>query len=245
MFRNFILKIRRAETPGYARLKNILKSILRFSVPSIKVIHYPLYRLHVFLDALWVKMKDVVWLVPIFRARCLSCGPGLLLGGRLPFVQGSNLEIVIGENVQMYGVTFAAGQLYDTPKLHIGDRAILATQVSISVAVSVEIGEDTLIASHVFIADNPGHSISPNRRQHHLPILPEDAAPISIGKNCWIGTRSMIFKGVTIGDNSIVAANSVVTSDIPPNTLYAGSPARFIRDISDDAETVENESSRL
>ena len=56
-------------------------------------------------------------------------------------------------------------------------------------------------------------------------------APITIGRNVWIGIASTVLPGVTIGDNSIVGANSVVTHDVPPNTIVAGSPARKIGDV--------------
>ena len=58
-----------------------------------------------------------------------------------------------------------------------------------------------------------------------------DEVPITIGKNVWIGIASTVLPGVTIGDNSIVGANSVVTHDVPPNTIVAGSPARKIGDV--------------
>jgi len=58
------------------------------------------------------------------------------------------------------------------------------------------------------------------------------AKPVHIGKNVWITTRCIILGGVTIGDNSIIGAGSVVTGDIPPNSLAAGNPARVIRTLS-------------
>ena len=62
-----------------------------------------------------------------------------------------------------------------------------------------------------------------------MPAEPEDVKPIAIGDNVWIGGYSVIFPGVTIGENSVVATGSVVTSDVPPNTLVAGYPARQIK----------------
>lgn len=56
--------------------------------------------------------------------------------------------------------------------------------------------------------------------------------PITIGDGCWIGSRAMILPGVTIGDGAVVAAGSVVREDCQPDTLYAGVPARAIRDLS-------------
>ncbi len=57
------------------------------------------------------------------------------------------------------------------------------------------------------------------------------AKPITIGKNVWITTRCIVLPGVTIGDNSIISAGSVVTEDIPPNCIAAGNPAKVIRHI--------------
>ena len=56
-----------------------------------------------------------------------------------------------------------------------------------------------------------------------------DKGPILIGSDCWIGTESMIFGGVTIGDGSIIGARSVVTKDVPPFAIVAGNPAKIIR----------------
>jgi maltose O-acetyltransferase len=55
--------------------------------------------------------------------------------------------------------------------------------------------------------------------------------PIKVGNGCWIGARSMILPGVTIGDGCIIAAGSVVTKDCEPNGLYAGTPAKRIKDL--------------
>ena len=54
-------------------------------------------------------------------------------------------------------------------------------------------------------------------------------APIIIGENVWIGSHVRICKGVTIGDNSVVAANSVVTKDVPANCIVAGNPAKIVK----------------
>ncbi len=64
------------------------------------------------------------------------------------------------------------------------------------------------------------------------PARPPDAVkprPVIIGDNVWIGMNAIILKGVTIGDNSIIAAGAVVTKDVPPNTVVAGNPARFVK----------------
>lgn len=87
-----------------------------------------------------------------------------------------------------------------------------------------------IIADHVFIAPKvslltEGHPVSPEDR-HSLTV-----APIHIKRNAWIGASATILQGVTIGENSIVAAGSVVTKDVPDNTIVGGTPARIIRSI--------------
>jgi acetyltransferase-like isoleucine patch superfamily enzyme len=83
----------------------------------------------------------------------------------------------------------------------------------------------------VAIFDNISHPMSAAKRLTRASIAADDAAPIVIGRNVWIGMRSLIMRGLTIGDNSIVAAGSVVTKSVPANTLVAGNPAVAIREI--------------
>ena len=88
----------------------------------------------------------------------------------------------------------------------------------------IYIGENSLIGHNVVLA-TLNHDINPNTRADLFP------KPIHIGKRVWIGSGSIVLPGVSIGDNSIVGANSVVTKDVPPNTIYAGNPAKFIKNI--------------
>lgn len=86
----------------------------------------------------------------------------------------------------------------------------------------VEIGENCAISWDVTITDTDYHSINSNK----------STSPVFIEDKVWIGCKSTILKGVRIGKGSVVAANSVVTKDVPPNCLVAGVPARIIqRDI--------------
>lgn len=84
---------------------------------------------------------------------------------------------------------------------------------------SIYIGDNTTIGERTIIRDNDGHSI----------IGRPDAKPILIGNDVWIGARSTILKGVTIGDGAVVAAGSVVVEDVPSRCLVGGNPARVIR----------------
>jgi acetyltransferase-like isoleucine patch superfamily enzyme len=64
-----------------------------------------------------------------------------------------------------------------------------------------------------------------------MPAADEDVRPIAIGNNVWIGHRATVFPGVSIGDGSVVAMGAVVMSNVPPNTLVAGNPARQVRSL--------------
>jgi len=91
----------------------------------------------------------------------------------------------------------------------------------------LDIGDDVMIGPNVSLITS-GHPIEPSQR--HSAVV---AKPIVIEKNVWIAAGAMIIGGVTIGENAVVAAGSVVTKDVPPNTLVGGNPARVIRSIAE------------
>ena len=91
----------------------------------------------------------------------------------------------------------------------------------------LDIADDVMIGPSVSLITS-GHPLEPSQRRAFVI-----ARPISIGRNVWIGAGATIIGGVTVGENSVVAAGSVVTKDVPPNTLVGGNPARVIRAIAD------------
>lgn len=91
----------------------------------------------------------------------------------------------------------------------------------------LDIADDVLIGPNVSIITT-GHPLEPSQRRAGVT-----AKPIAIGRNVWIAAGATIIGGVTIGENSVVAAASVVTRDVPSNTLVGGNPARVIRSIAD------------
>ena len=102
----------------------------------------------------------------------------------------------------------------------------------------IEIGSYSSVAENTIICDNNNHPISPSYRKkmrltpvgHQMRMWKySSSAPIIIGENCWIGSNVRICKGVSIGDNSIVAACSVVTKDVPANCIVAGNPAKVVK----------------
>ena len=91
----------------------------------------------------------------------------------------------------------------------------------------LDIADDVMIGPNVSLITS-GHPIEPSRRRDGVI-----AKPIVIERNVWIAAGATIIGGVTVGENSVVAAGSVVTKDVPPNTLVGGNPARVIRSIAD------------
>jgi acetyltransferase-like isoleucine patch superfamily enzyme len=93
----------------------------------------------------------------------------------------------------------------------------------------LNIADDVMIGPNVSLITS-GHPLAPSQRR-----AATIGSPILIERNVWIAAGATIIGGVTVGENSVVAAGSVVTKDVPPNTLVGGNPARVIRSISDDA----------
>lgn len=109
--------------------------------------------------------------------------------------------------------------------IHVGKNFYAGYNCTILDFAEVRIGDNCLIAPNVGLY-TAGHNIHPADR-HKTGF----AKPIIIGNNVWIGGHCAIIGGVTIGDNSIIAAGSVVTKDVPENTIFAGNPAKKLRDI--------------
>jgi acetyltransferase-like isoleucine patch superfamily enzyme len=97
----------------------------------------------------------------------------------------------------------------------------------ISNGAGVYIGKHTLIGYNVEILDSDFHEINPNKRKEGSP----KSEQVNIGNNVWLGSNVKVLKGVTIGDNSIISAGSVVTKSIPDDVLAGGIPAKVIRTI--------------
>ena len=113
-------------------------------------------------------------------------------------------------------------------RLEIGDRTMLNFGGDIGVTRSVTIGRDCLIGTHAIILDNDFHDAL--RRQDR-----PEAKPVRIGDRVWIGNRVIVLPGVTIGDDAVVGAGSVVTSDVAARSVVAGNPARVIRQLAREA----------
>jgi acetyltransferase-like isoleucine patch superfamily enzyme len=110
-------------------------------------------------------------------------------------------------------------------KLALGSRVFINRGTIVTARAPINIGDDALIGPFVVInSGNHGYAnkLVPMNSQEHV------AAPITIEEDVWIGAQTVVLKGVTVGRGAVVAAGSVVTKDVPPYAVVAGTPARVI-----------------
>ena len=206
-----------------------------FGRPRPPLIPSPLFRLAGLVSLLAARLRaERAWWQ---FSRLAILGEGCRLGPAAWCVNtGPREAIRLGEQVVCRGMlrreAFGDGQIEVQDHVYIGD------DVLVSCAARVEIGRFTLLAHGVQIFDNDSHPLEAEQREaHYRAILgglaagapAVGAAPVVIGQRAWIGLNAYVGKGVTIGDESIVAAGIVVTRDVPPHTLVAGNPAQVLK----------------
>ncbi len=112
--------------------------------------------------------------------------------------------------------------------LHFGKRVYVNFNSTFVDDTHIYVGDYCMLGPNVVIA-TAGHPILPELRE----LVYQYNAPVHIGRNCWLGAGVIVLPGVTIGENSVIGAGSVVTKDIPSNVVAVGNPCRVLREIND------------
>ncbi len=116
-------------------------------------------------------------------------------------------------------------------RISIGDYCLICPGVRVSAADEISIGDSCMLAGMAYITDCDWHDIYDRVTSMGKP------EPVRIGNNVWIGDSVIVCKGVTIGDNSVIGAGSVVVRDVPPNCIAAGNPAKIVKHLEADKPT--------
>lgn len=111
---------------------------------------------------------------------------------------------------------------------HWGDHIYANFNLTMVDDTHIYVGDYTMFGPNVTIA-TAGHPILPELREKAYQYN----APVHIGKNCWLGAGVIVLPGVTIGDNVVIGAGSIVTKDLPPNVVAVGNPCRILRKINE------------
>ncbi len=154
----------------------------------------------------------------LFKRKTDRCGKLLRVCGRVKVSKAPRARLLLGDRVMLFqntGFYLDAGDAV----IEIGDRTFINRRSEIVCKQLVKIGRDCAISWDVCITDTDIHALEGA----------ETTKPTVIGDRVWIGNKAVVLKGVTIGDGAVVAAGSVVSKDVPANTLVAGVPAKPIR----------------
>lgn len=112
--------------------------------------------------------------------------------------------------------------------VHFGTNVYANFNLTLVDDTHIYVGDCTMFGPNVTVA-TAGHPILPELRQKGLQYN----VPVRIGKNCWIGAGAVILPGVTIGDDTVIGAGSVVTKDIPSRCVAVGNPCRVLREVGE------------
>ena len=136
------------------------------------------------------------------------------------------LARLIGKPVDETVVLFPPFSADFGRNISLGKRVFINSGCRFQDQGGISIGDDCLIGHNAVLA-TLNHDLSPSRRADMHP------APITLGRNVWLGSNVTVLPGVTIGDDAVVAAGAVVTKDVPARSVVVGSPARVIRSVED------------
>ena len=148
-----------------------------------------------------------------------------LVGRRARISIAKNGRLHMGDRV----ILADDAELQAIGQLHLGKHIVINRFSRIVAVEKITVGDNVTVAQFVSILDHD-HKIE-KQADGTIRIKGYETAPIVIGSNIWIGDKVSILKGVTIGDNVVIGAHSLINKDIPSNCVVAGNPARIIKEL--------------
>ncbi len=186
----------------------------------------------------WLRIKRNVWYTKWISKFIGEVGSGVVIQRPLQ-LEGDGLDCIHigdGTTIQAHCVmgcrrSYGNDKGFE-PEIRIGKDCSIGEYAHITAIRHITIGDCLLTGRFVFIGDNAHGSLSLEEAGVPPAKRPlKSKGDIVIGQNVWLGDKVTILSGVTIGNNVIVAANSVVTHDLPSNCMVAGCPARIIKSL--------------
>ncbi len=186
----------------------------------------------------WVKKQYLNfrrWYAEYFlAAECESLGPyHTIMKPWYVHISGNNIRIgrcftaiaEPGARVELGVWGREAGE----GSITVGDCCLMSPGSRLSASDEIVLGKGVMLANGAYVTDCDWHTI-------YDRMVRSDPAPVHIGDNVWLGDHSTVLKGVTIGENSVVAARAVVTRDVPANVVVAGNPAKVVKELDPERE---------
>ena len=230
--------IKKRDTAAKRVIYSVLKGMMQFHVPPIRVVHMPLHAVVRAVSYVFFKMVKGLYWQPVFLCRVNNRPKRLFLYGRgLPYIAGP-VDIEIGDDCRVATQISISGRTsaQARPQLNIGNNCDIGWGTGLYVGTTIRIGDNVRIAGQGTLAGYPGHPLDPERRAQGAPDDDHQARDIVLEDDVWLARHVVVNAGVTIGRGTVVAAGSVVTKDLPAGVLAGGVPARVIKAIDPDTE---------
>lgn len=225
-----ILQAKRRESPAAKLAYDAYKRLMDFDMPdtqATKILFgsaYAAQRLYVDTRE-WTLSKFLY--APMLRARCERAGRGLNVSA-VPYIRG-HARITIGDHCYFSEFGVDTGRFTDQPELTFGDHCHIGYHTRFILNQRITLGNHVLIAGGCNLQDSDGHPSDPEARMRGEGLKASDIAPVTLKDHAWVGRGSHILKGVTVGRGAVVAAGSVVATDVPDGAIAMGSPARILK----------------
>lgn len=163
---------------------------------------------NIYYRSLGVKLQGYVWMRQIEVPRNFN-----------------EIEIEAGASLDRGVVLLCSGESQPHPKIYIGTQTYINRNTFLDASLSITIGQQCAIGPNCYITDHD-HGLEANLPPLEQPLI---SKPTCIGSRVWLGANVTILKGVTVGNDTVIGAGSVVTKDIPEGVVAVGVPAKVIR----------------